>query len=61
MKKEQASVPPTDITPAMVAAAKKVLWDSGSLKYEMPGIDDALVKNMLNAALAQVKVFRQKP
>ncbi len=46
------------VTPAMVAAARKVLWDSGALKYEMRCIDDQLVTQMLEAAQSACRCLR---
>jgi uncharacterized transporter YbjL len=39
------------VTPAMVEAARMVLWESGRLRSEADGPDDLLVEDMIRAAL----------
>jgi hypothetical protein len=43
-----------DITPVMIREALRVLWRSGRLVSEVPGVDELLVEEMLQAALRPV-------
>jgi hypothetical protein len=57
-----AGAPADEVTPEMVTAARKVLWESGALKSEMAGIDHRLVKDMLDAAFkVTARASRQRP
>ena len=42
-----------EISPEMVSAAMRVFLDSGVVEQESPGLDELLVRQMLQAALNQ--------